>query len=154
MNTRTTWENVWQRFYSKTRRAESGCLLWTGAVRGDGYGAFTFGGQQIGAARMAWLLNRGEIPEGLHVLHRCDNPLCVDHEHLFIGTVQDNVDDMIAKGRKVVHRGEEHWSTLLTEADVQVIRSSDDTGVKLAARYKISTSTVSLIRNRRTWRHL
>ena len=79
----------------------SGCLLWIGSYGwGRGYGVITQGGKRRGAHRVAWELTRGPIPEGLCVLHRCDVPGCVNVEHLFIGTRDDNNRDMTSKGRR------------------------------------------------------
>ena len=81
----------------------SGCWNWTGAIHRNGYGKFgrRDGDRQRtdGAHRVAWEVLIGPIPDGLHVLHKCDNPCCINPEHLFVGTNQDNVDDMMAKGR-------------------------------------------------------
>src|ERR1700743_2052316 len=87
------------RFMSMTRRNETnGCLEWD-SFRWFGYGMFYYMGKPRKAHRVSWELYRGPIPEGLCVLHRCDNRACVDPEHLFLGTYQDNTDDMRAKGR-------------------------------------------------------
>lgn len=84
------------RFWSKVDRSAD-CWLWTGARTPTGYGALH--GQERLAPRMAWTLSVGPIPMGLQVLHRCDNPPCVNPDHLWLGTQQDNMADMIAKGR-------------------------------------------------------
>lgn len=77
----------------------SGCFIWIGAASELGYGRFRFNGTVQGAHRVSWQLANGPIPDGMHVLHRCDVPSCVRPEHLFIGTDLDNVRDMHAKGR-------------------------------------------------------
>jgi len=77
----------------------SGCFLWLGGVSDRGYGRVRLFGKTAVASRASWILYRGAIPVGSHVLHRCDNPLCVNPDHLFLGTPQDNTDDMLAKGR-------------------------------------------------------
>ena len=77
----------------------SGCHLWTGGIFGSGYGAVWDGGRHLGAHRLAWELARGPVPAGLCVLHRCDNPPCVNPSHLFLGTKGDNNRDKISKGR-------------------------------------------------------
>lgn len=78
----------------------SGCFLWVGGYRTTGYGQFNFRGKRSEKAhRAAWVLAHGDIPAGMHVLHHCDNPACVNVAHLFLGTALDNVRDMIAKGR-------------------------------------------------------
>jgi hypothetical protein len=76
------------------------CIEWTGARFRNGYGAKKVKGKMRRVHRLEWELKRGPIPEGICVLHRCDNPSCYNIDHLFLGTVQDNVDDMVAKGRQ------------------------------------------------------
>lgn len=78
---------------------ESGCWLWMRALKGCGYGHKWHEGKYKSAHRIAWELNRGQIPEGLFVLHRCDVMRCVNPEHLFLGTHQDNMEDQRRKGR-------------------------------------------------------
>lgn len=78
----------------------TGCWQWNGPMREqDGYGFFTLGGRRLSAHRVSWELHHGSIPDGFYICHHCDNPPCVRPDHLFLGTVRDNVDDMIAKGR-------------------------------------------------------
>lgn len=75
------------------------CILWTGAVSGDGYGNTWHNGRNIGAHRLAWEEVHGPIPSGLFVCHTCDVPLCINVDHLFLGTPKDNSQDMARKGR-------------------------------------------------------
>ena len=76
------------------------CWVWTAGVSRFGYGELAIGGgKKIRAHRFAWVLSHGPVPNGLFVLHRCDNPPCVNPEHLWLGTRVDNIADMVAKGR-------------------------------------------------------
>ena len=77
----------------------TGCMEWTKGRRGKGYGVLNVGSARVGAHRYAWELAHGPIPPGMLVCHRCDNPPCVNVEHLFLGTPFDNMRDMTAKGR-------------------------------------------------------
>lgn len=93
-----------ERVLSLCRQQEDGCWIWTGHVTRNGYGSIgvTFNrgrARYIGAHRASWMAFRGEIAAGLCVCHHCDVPLCVNPDHLFLGTLKDNTRDMIAKGR-------------------------------------------------------
>jgi len=93
---------VEKRFWGKVQKTDS-CWIWTGGTNGHGYGSLVIdhtGNHRIYAHRLSWIIHYGEILNGLQVLHKCDNPLCVNPEHLFLGTQKDNMDDMMAKGRK------------------------------------------------------
>lgn len=79
----------------------NGCWIWNAATRTTGYGAFRFNGKTMTASRVSYLLYKGEIQDGMHVLHSCDNRLCVNPDHLFLGTNKDNVEDRKIKNRRV-----------------------------------------------------
>jgi hypothetical protein len=92
--------NPVDRFLEKIVEDERGCQKWRSRIRYDGYGTFMFRGKTTLAHRVAWTLHRGEIPDGMCVLHKCDVRDCVNPEHLFLGTVHDNIRDMDAKKRR------------------------------------------------------
>lgn len=104
MTTATVFNKTFRtRFDAKVERGE-GCWVWTGLRTQYGYGTITNGaGCKLLAHRASWELHVGPIPDGLWVLHRCDNPPCVNPAHLFLGTHADNVRDMWAKGRQINH---------------------------------------------------
>lgn len=93
-----------QRFFDKVNKTDS-CWNWIGCGRGQGYGAFKFQGVVIDAHRMSWIIHNGEIPAGLLVCHTCDNKLCVNPGHLFLGTHSDNSIDAFTKGRIILPVG-------------------------------------------------
>lgn len=142
----------------------SGCWLWLGCVRESRVashrrGVFGLGRGSELAHRAAWRLYRGEIPAGLFVCHRCDNPYCVNPGHLFLGTHAENMADMVAKGRRAgilvpSRQGEKQWNAKLCADDVRAIRLSRAPLLVEAARHGVSPQTISAIRLRRMWRHL
>lgn len=92
--------DVIERFFAKVKRVETGCLEWQSTIKKDGYGSFHFDGKSVQAHRVAYELFFGKIPAGVKVLHKCDNRKCVNVNHLFFGSLADNVVDMDAKGRR------------------------------------------------------
>ena len=170
------------RFWAKVDRSQpEGCWLWT-ATRSRGYGRFSVGGRLVRAHRFAWELTQGPVTNGLHVLHRCDTPACVNPSHLFLGTPMDNAHDRDAKGRQRTPKGEDHYLRIrsrlnprpkpplrgrargerggnakLTEADVRAIRDARARGesqATLSKRYGVGQTTVSAIVRGRIWRHV
>lgn len=135
----------------------SGCLLWLGGMR-NGYGRVSVPGggtQKRGAHVVAWELHCGRpVPSGLDVLHKCDNPGCIEPTHLKLGTHQDNMDDKVARGRQARMVGSEHPAAKLDENQALSIRHDNRPLAVLAAMYGVSESTISLIRRRKTWAHL
>lgn len=148
------------RFAASYLVQEDGCWIWQGSdKRSDGYGSIKVNGRVIGAHRYSWMLHRGDIPRGLLVCHRCDVPLCVNPEHLFLGTHQDNNGDCAAKGRakggtKTPLPGVTNSSSKLTEADVHAIRASTETFTALGARFGVSRTQISNIKRGLQWTHL
>ena len=99
----------------------SGCWIWTGTVHGKGYGHIWYNGSCNKAHRVSYEVYVGEIPEGMVVMHRCDNPACVNPDHLILGTNQENMDDRNKKMRQA--HGESHSKAKLTDELVRHIRS-------------------------------
>lgn len=135
----------------------TGCWLWLGYVQGDGYGNFWLDGRNIVAHIAAYRLMRGDVPTGLFVLHTCDVRSCVNPDHLFLGTGQDNMDDMVAKGRSA--HGETHGRTQFTDEQIIEMRSrysndKEQTQVELAEEFGVSVSTVHNLLTGKTWTHL
>ena len=102
------------RFATKVRAVESGCVEWAAHRNALGYGVFRdrHGESMKLAHRVAYALANGPIPDGLLVLHRCDNPSCVNVAHLYLGTDSDNTRDKLERGRMVVRTGERHHAFL------------------------------------------
>lgn len=134
----------------------NGCWIWKGGKNPRGYGNVRWTGTTKTAHRVSWEAHHGPIPKGLNVLHKCDVRACVNPEHLWLGTHQDNMTDMSRKGRVVCrpHRGEEHYNAKLTEADIVTIRSLKLKLKEVAAMFDISEASVSLIRRRLHWKHV
>ena len=139
-----------ERFWSKAVEV-AGCWEWQGGLNGKGYGCHYYKGKSTGAHRVAWELTYGVIPESLCVLHRCDNRKCVNPDHLFLGTNQENVLDCHSKGRAACRKGENNGRAKLTADDVRMIRRSDKTGAQLARELGVSPLTISYARRGVTW---
>jgi hypothetical protein len=100
-----TYPSPFERLYSRCARSESGCLEWQGPVTWDGYGQIFAWGKPWKAHRLAYTLRHGPIPEGAAICHKCDNPRCIELEHLYAGTQLSNVSDMLDRGRHVPRGG-------------------------------------------------
>ena len=148
---RTTKEDFEKRF-----QVTPGCWLWTGYLNISGYGRLSIGGKMKLAHRASYEFYVGPIQDGLCVCHKCDNPKCVNPDHFFLGTINDNTQDMIKKGRKVSAKrpGEMHNNAKLTDAAVAEARASSLPLHVLAKKYGVSPSTMSVARNGKTWTHL
>ena len=135
----------------------SGCWVWTGATLRGGYGQFQESGRTRQAHRGSWEAAFGPIPEGMLVCHKCDNPPCVNPEHLFLGTPADNMLDRDSKGRQRTPKGSNNGSAKLSEHDVSIVKTLLGLGVQgklLATLYGVTKSTISLIKNGLLWTHI
>jgi hypothetical protein len=134
-------------FWSHVEKTD-GCWIWHRGIDKQGYGTLKCWGKVSKAHRVSWELHNGPIPDDLFVCHKCDNPPCVNPEHLFLGTNKDNCDDRDRKGRV---------NTVLTAEQVLEIRSLCEHGMLqrvVAARYGVQQSLISLIVNRKIWTHI
>ena len=132
-----------------------GCWIWTGAKCPAGYGFIKRkDGAQLKAHRVSYEFTFGPIANGMFVCHRCDNPSCVRPSHLFMGSAQDNMTDMVAKGRAARNCGERNGSAKLTRSQVEMIRGRNDSHERLAARFSVSATAIGLIKRRQRWAHL
>lgn len=145
-----------ERFYANVAPSENGCHIWS-ASKLNGYGQFSVNGKRIYAHRLAYSLWNGIIPEGMQVCHKCDNPSCVNPDHLFLGSAKENAADKIRKNRHPRNggaKGEAHPSCKLTNEQVIAIRGSNSRVVDLAVEYGVSKSTISKVKSHYTWRNL
>lgn len=136
---------------------ESGCHEFTGCLDNSGYGKASSGGVIDRTHRISWREHHGAIPDGMCVLHKCDNRKCVNPDHLFVGTKKDNCDDMMRKGRGRKAQGSEHHIAKFTEQDIERIREAHLFGarqVDLAAVYGVHQTCISRITRRAGWRHV
>ena len=141
-------EPVAERFWSKVDRSGD-CWLWTGARTDQGYGRFMLNRKSRHAPRVAYELTVGPILGGLFVLHRCDNPPCVNPSHLFLGTNADNMIDAVRKGRSP--------RTKLSMEQVREIRAAAAAGVpkkRLARTYGVDPATIRWVIQRKSWAHV
>ncbi len=137
------------------------CWIWTGGLDGYGYGRMQVGGRAgitLRAHRASYEIHHGEIPEGMCVLHKCDERRCLNPGHLRLGTRPDNTRDMMAKGRHRCGFGERSGRSRLTEADVLSIRAQYETGGvtqwELSRRFNTARSNISAVVTGATWRHV
>lgn len=145
------------RFYSKVAFGLSDCWLWWGHIDALGYGRLVYPGESK-AHRASWRIHCGAIPDGMKVLHRCDVRSCVNPNHLFLGTQEANVRDMIAKGRQrfpTPRHGEANPMSRLTARHVAEIRRRYAAGgitmAELASEYGVATMTVQRALRGTSW---
>jgi predicted Zn-ribbon and HTH transcriptional regulator len=138
-----------------TQRSNHGCLEFSGCRNDEGYGIIGVKGKMKMAHRFVWELAHGEIPTGMRILHKCDNPSCVDLSHLFIGTDGDNVTDKTFKGRQA--KGETHPQARLSEDEVREMRRLLKIGEsqrEVAAKFGVTRATAWRISSRFHWKHI
>lgn len=157
-------KSLLERFWmSVDKRSSDNCWEWT-TSKSHGYGIICEGPAgnctRHMAHRLSWEIHNGPIPKGLGVLHKCDNPPCVNPDHLFLGTQRDNMYDMMNKGRGFVlppRHGSNHGMSKLDERKVLAIRDSIADGKKgkdIALDYGVTPTLISYIKNRKIWAHI
>lgn len=151
-----------KRFINKVH-ITSDCWEWEGSISRLGYGHFGIGSRTdksrkiILAHRFSWEIHNGKIPEGIKVLHHCDNRKCVKPMHLFLGTQKDNMQDCRRKGRgknPPILAGEKAPWAKLNDFKVKEIRSSIDSTSSLAKTYGVSPGLISMVKKRQVWKHV
>lgn len=132
----------------------TGCWLWLAGTSAQGYGRIFHDGKPRLVHRLVYENKFGEIPHGLDALHHCDNPLCINPDHIFIGTQRDNNLDRDRKGR--TPKGENHYRAKFDSLQIKVIRSigKSITGRSLAKYFNCAESTISEVLSKRLWKHL
>jgi hypothetical protein len=137
---------------------KEGCWDWKGCPSKP-YGSLQYGGKYkaISAHRASWIAhNKKEIPTGMFVCHSCDNRRCTNPDHLFLGTAQDNVIDMINKGRNNPPKGEASHQSKLSEKQVReiIILLKSNTMTSISEDYGVDIVTIHDIKHKKTWKHL
>lgn len=156
------WEKVDKNGPAHQHKPDLGrCWVWTHYCNEDGYGRISESAPSrklLKTHRLSYELHVGPIPVGLEIRHSCDNPPCVNPEHLLCGTHQDNMDDMVERGRAVYPKGEKHGSAKLTEEQVASIRQDYVYGSRthglrsLGRKYGVTYAMIGFIIRGENWR--
>lgn len=135
------------------------CWSWKGHTAHGGYGMTSNNNKGLRAHRASWILHNGEIPEGMFVLHHCDNPICSNPKHLFLGTQKDNICDAKMKGRHkhIPSNGEKNANSKLNSIQVREIKellNNNKSHREIAEMFNIGRPSITNIKNGKTWAHL
>ncbi len=150
-----------ERFYKYVdKRADDECWEWQGTLDYHGYGVYSLKRVLYKAHRASLFFSGNDVPSHLHCCHTCDNPRCVNPNHLWMGTVQDNMRDRQNKGRtRTGHlHGEDNTGAKLTEEAVLFIRANYDgkeySQTKLAKMFGVCKTNIRNVLNRKSWKHI
>lgn len=146
-----------ERFKLSYKIRDDGCWLWAIHCDSKGYGVMGINNKKIMAHRFSYELYVGKIPEKMVVCHKCDNPSCVNPDHLWVGTQRDNIIDMVKKGRSKHPIGEKNHLTKLSRDEVINIKCSllnNVSGNKLAKKYGVTRTSIYKIKNGVSWNWL
>jgi hypothetical protein len=143
--------------FAKSVAKTDGCWLWKASKDKNGYGIFR--GDLAGvmftrAHRFSYALHTGDLLVNMQALHTCDNPSCVNPDHLFSGTIADNMRDKAQKGRSRAPVGEQNGHAILTERQVRRILKDPRPYAEIAAQYNVAASTIGSIKQRYSWKHI
>ena len=151
-------KTVIERFLEKVMpEPNSGCWIWTGSTNGCGYGKFGIKYKLFGAHRFSFEYYKFPVPDGLYVCHSCDNRLCVNPDHLFVGTHKMNMNDMAKKGRAAHPKGELQSRSKLINNNIIEIRNllkSGLTQTEIAKKFHVHPSHISRINSKEVWSHI
>ncbi len=154
------------RFEEKFKKQKNGCWIWKSSKSNSGYGKFNIRGKHVIAHRYSYELYKEKIPPGMLICHKCDNKLCVNPDHLWIGTQKENINDAKKKGRlpnlKGIRKplccvGENHYLSKLKNKDIFEIKrlyKSGVSGYRLHKMYNVTKKCISDILKNKTWKHL
>ena len=142
-----------ERFARLYKVMPSGCWEWQRSLNPKGYGAFCLSCRTISAHRASWIIHKGNIPTGMHVLHKCDNPRCVNPSHLMLGTNCDNVRDRVQKGRSARPLGLRNSAKLTPDQvlKIRAMRARGDRNTDIAKTFGVADSTISMIVHGHNW---
>ncbi|HNZ67149.1 MAG TPA: HNH endonuclease signature motif containing protein [Planctomycetota bacterium] len=148
-------KNFWKKV---DKKGEDECWEWTACKNKYNYGQFQINYKMYLSHRISWILENGDIPENYCICHSCDNPLCCNPNHLFLGTHKDNIADRDKKGRQAIRNGIKNGRHILTEKEVLEIRQKyipyKYSQQKLADEYGVCNQLVSCIINNKIWKHI
>lgn len=131
---------------------QTGCWIWKKTTRKDGYGITWYNGTTDYIHRVSYKIFKGDFDSNFVVRHTCDNPSCVNPNHLLLGSDQDNSTDMVNRNRSI--KGSQVHNAKLTEELIPIIRSSNKSSRKLGVEFGVSKSIILAVKNNRTWKHV